>query len=364
MSLSSRLLALSLAAALLLPLAPDRADAAIAPGRKAPAQETTSPRPGPGESLEPGQVARHHLVQLRHIERFGRDGMPDIFVVYPSIGHDDVDRDIRLWMEHIVASFEADLSRPAPEVGHGAPAGGWMPPDPSLFSLSSTCRVTFPSSNAVSVTFELWMYTGAEHPSEDMITLNYSLITGQRLALVDMFEDVDTALSLLSGLCREELSRRVGQGRVNRQIAYGTEPLPENFASIELTPRGVRVLFQPYQVAGWEAGAQVVDIALEKLAAARPLPDLWGRRTLAPAAGPSASGKETAPSAGAGSSARENGAVASPSSGTDSTGEDLPRRATPAAADPGRLPAAPAVPPATGLPAAAPARPLPARLLS
>ena len=53
---------------------------------------------------------------------------------------------------------------------------------------------------------------------------------------------------------------------------------PDNFANIALIPGGVRVYFQPYQVAPWSAGTQIVDIPLEKLKDARPLMDLWGRQ--------------------------------------------------------------------------------------
>ena len=51
-----------------------------------------------------------------------------------------------------------------------------------------------------------------------------------------------------------------------------------NFANIALIPGGVRVYFQPYQVAPWSAGTQIVDIPLEKLKDARPLMELWGRQ--------------------------------------------------------------------------------------
>lgn len=281
-------LAVSTLAALLALALMAAAAAASSPGGSFRPAEPVIPRPGPGESIGAHMPANPHLVQMRHIERMGRDGMPDILVLYPSIGRADVDTDIQRWIEHIVDTFEADFSRPPADVGRGSLAGGWLP-DPANFSLSSTCHVTFPSANAVSVFFELWMYTGAEHPGLDVITLNYSLITGQRLELVDMFEDVDVALSRMSSLCREALSRGVGHGQVGRQILYGTEPVPENFASVELTSHGVRVHFQPYQVASWEAGAQDVDISLKDLAAARPLLDLWGRRTLVPALQPAES---------------------------------------------------------------------------
>ena len=58
-------------------------------------------------------------------------------------------------------------------------------------------------------------------------------------------------------------------------IHDGTVPVAENFSALALVPGGVRVYFQPYQVAPWAAGAQRVFIPLEKLAPAGPLRLLW-----------------------------------------------------------------------------------------
>ncbi|MFR5645408.1 MAG: RsiV family protein [Bilophila wadsworthia] len=54
-------------------------------------------------------------------------------------------------------------------------------------------------------------------------------------------------------------------------------PEAENFSSFALTPEGIRIFFQPYQVAPWAAGSQVVDIPLDALADAGPRLSLWGK---------------------------------------------------------------------------------------
>ena len=109
-----------------------------------------------------------------------------------------------------------------------------------------------------------------------MIPLTYSLLSGQRLGLVDIFENVDKALEIMSAVSRKELATRLGGGRVDSMIHDGTEPLADNFSALAMVPGGVRVYFQPYQVAPWAAGTQRVFIPLEKLAPAGPLHLLWG----------------------------------------------------------------------------------------
>ena len=81
----------------------------------------------------------------------------------------------------------------------------------------------------------------------------------------------------MSAWSRQELARRFGAGRPAQMLKDGTEPLVENFSSLTLTPEGICINFQPYQVAPWAAGVQKVNMPLEELLQARPLLALWGR---------------------------------------------------------------------------------------
>lgn len=208
----------------------------------------------------------------RLLQRQGRQTMPDISIAYPVLGHAAVDEDVRRWAGSIADTFETEMAalfETSEVLGET--------PDVSRYALHGTYTVLRPSQEAVSLVFEIWTYTGGAHGNLDIITLNYSLITGQRLNFVDIFEDVDKALSLLSGQSRKVLSRRLAGGRMDQWILDGTTQDVNNFSSIGLTRQGVRVYFQPYQVAAWAAGAQEVDIPLEELLPAKPFLTLWDR---------------------------------------------------------------------------------------
>ncbi|MDO5536007.1 MAG: RsiV family protein [Desulfovibrionaceae bacterium] len=231
---------------------------------------------GPG-SLSPqngaaGMLGARPYYDVR-LEKSGRRGLPDIALRYPSFGLEAVDSDIAQWAGHIASSFERDFAtQEALGPAYTPPAGtesmdSWLNAGYTLLS---------PSDRVASLVFDVWMCTGDSSLSQDVLTLNYNLVTGQRLNLVDIFENVDAALSILSERSRAALARGVGRGRVDDVIASGTAPEPENFASLALTPAGVRVYFQPYQVTLF-AGSQKVDIALEDLMPAGPLLALWGR---------------------------------------------------------------------------------------
>lgn len=208
----------------------------------------------------------------RLLQRQGRLTLPDIAIAYPVIGHAAVDADVRRWVASIADTFETEMA----SLFETSEALGETQ-DVSRYALQGSYTVLRPSQEAVSLVFEIWTYTGGAHGNLDIITLNYSLISGQRLNFVDIFEDVDKALSLLSGHARKALSRRLAGGRMDQWILDGTAQDVNNFSSIGLTRQGVRVYFQPYQVAAWAAGAQEVDIPLEELLPAKPFLTLWNR---------------------------------------------------------------------------------------
>ena len=228
-------------------------------------------------SVSPGVI--DHLLKRPAGESEGSAFVPvTININYPSFGHAAIDADIRDWATGIADAFENHfdgtvLAPIAVPEDADMELDNKAEPAPVSLDLQGSYTVSRPSGNAVSITFELWNYTGGPSGNMDIITLNYSLITGQRLDLVDLFELPETALHLMSTFSRRELGKTMG----GQRLLNGTEPLPENFASLTLTPEGIRIHFQPYQVAGWEMGAQEVDMPLAELATAGPLLTLWGK---------------------------------------------------------------------------------------
>ena len=227
-------------------------------------------------STSPGVI--DHLLKRPAGESEGSAFVPvTISINYPSFGHAAIDADIRDWATGIADAFEnhfdGTVLAPINVPEEGDDDLDKAEPAPVSLDLQASYTVSRPSGNAVSITFELWNYTGGPSGNMDIITLNYSLITGQRLDLVDLFELPETALHLMSTFSRRELGKTMG----GQRLLNGTEPLPENFASLTLTPQGIRIHFQPYQVAGWEMGAQEVDMPLAELATAGPLLTLWGK---------------------------------------------------------------------------------------
>lgn len=211
--------------------------------------------------------------------RQGRPGLPDITIHYPRFGALEVDRDIALWVNHIADTFERDFG---PGAGHGFEAvvdpdlSGDGPEDGGDgYWLSASYTVHASSPSCASVVFDVWMHTGAAQLGQDILTLSYNFHTRRRLDLVDIFEDPDRALRILSDLSRRALAAS-SERRMDSSLVAGTIPVRENFSSLALTTRGVRVFFQPWQVSRLP-GAKSVDIPLDDLLPAKPLLSLWDR---------------------------------------------------------------------------------------
>lgn len=238
---------------------PETANAAPAPEAAEKADKNTAAAIISG-SRRPG-IIEHQIV------RTNREDKPDINLSYPSLGIRSIDANIREWATGIANAFEETFNSP----------GLYPDEDRPVPELWCSYSVSHPSDKALSITFEVWTYTGGAQGNLDIMTLNYSLLTGQRLGLVDIFEDPDAALAIMSAWSRRELSQRLGGMRQEQYLRTGLNPVPENFASLTLTPTGIRINFQPYQVAPGMAGAQKVEIPLEELQPAHPLMLLWGK---------------------------------------------------------------------------------------
>lgn len=208
---------------------------------------------------------------------------PEIHIDYPSFGVPAVDADIRAWVSGIANAFTTHLALSRNDVPeelvplHDPMEADGAPDQRPTFELWGSYSISRPSDAAVSITFEIWNYAGTAQGNLDILTLNYSLITGQRLAFMDLFEKPETALALMSEWSRKELAPRLGASMRMRMLDDGTAPLVENFSSLTLTPQGICINFQPYQVAPWAAGVQKVEMPLEALLPAGPLLALWGR---------------------------------------------------------------------------------------
>lgn len=134
-------------------------------------------------------------------------------------------------------------------------------PDTNSF-ISSEIHLISMSDRLVSVSVSIHEYmVAAAHPNTFSVSFNYDLSTGKMLALSDLFQPGADYLTLLSQTSLADLKK-------NPDLAIfeeGTTPQEENFVRWNIATDGLRLTFDPYQVAPYAAGTQIVTIPYETL---------------------------------------------------------------------------------------------------
>jgi hypothetical protein len=140
-----------------------------------------------------------------------------------------------------------------------------MPPVPVSAGSSFDMRYTLvsPPGEVLSLKFGIDAYVeGAAHPYHLTHTLTYDLQKGRDVSLDQLFLPGSDYLAALADYCKAELGRR--------DIAFdasntGADPTPENYRNWNITPQGLLITFDEYQVAAYAAGHQDVVIPYRAL---------------------------------------------------------------------------------------------------
>lgn len=198
--------------------------------------------------------------------RSGGGGRPSLLLNCPQLGLHSVDMDIRLWLEGLAADYLMAVDLPVEED---------PPMDNADWEMVGMYEISWPSKAVVSLMFIIESYTGGAHGNLNVFCRNYDLHNGRQLEFTDLFDDPETALKLLSAWTERELYVSMAEDAQPEMIKAGTAPELENFANLRLTPEGIVVEFEPYQVAPWAAGIQAVSVPLAALAGAGPAKRIW-----------------------------------------------------------------------------------------
>ena len=148
-----------------------------------------------------------------------------------------------------------------------------LPETPGNFAYVNY-RVINASNDLLSILFDVSIYTGGAHPNTVHIPLNFDLNAGKTLTYNDIFKPGMDAVSTLSAIATDELTR------TNRlMFPEGAEPRPENYQVWNFDFNGLLITFDQYQVMPYAAGPQTVAIPYyelkDDLKPDSPLADFW-----------------------------------------------------------------------------------------
>jgi hypothetical protein len=129
------------------------------------------------------------------------------------------------------------------------------PPPPSFLEIGY--EVTAASKDFISVLFTFYGYmSGAAHPNTSTQSFNYDLNRNAPARLADLFTPNSNYLKEISDYAVRELKRL----ETASWVENGAGPKIENFHSWNVTPAGLRITFDPYQVGPYAAGGHEVVV--------------------------------------------------------------------------------------------------------
>lgn len=129
------------------------------------------------------------------------------------------------------------------------------------------------TSKMISILLDGDVFTASTHSQQFYSTFTFDLKKERRLKLSDLFKENINYLDVISKYCIDYLSRKF-LPRETRQdykvavldtIKNGASSKIENYQCFYLTPHGLIIVFQPYQVASYDAGTQKILIPYEEL---------------------------------------------------------------------------------------------------
>ena len=118
----------------------------------------------------------------------------------------------------------------------------------------------------VSILFESTSYTGGAHPFTTHAALNFDLTAHRPLELAELFRAETGYLEIIAGYCTEQLRQRPEIGFEG--FEDNAAPREENYRVWSITPHGLLITFEEYQVAPYASGAQQVLVPYAVLEAA------------------------------------------------------------------------------------------------
>lgn len=174
--------------------------------------------------------------------------------VYPITGNAPVDLELKQFVQQNIDDFKKE----APSIEPGSNYS-----QNSIY-ITFTRSKLFNQDKYQSFKFDISTYTGGAHPNTAALTMTFKMPEGTRVKLADLFTPDVNYLKNLSTISRESLKEQL-QDMDNGSIDIGTEASEGNFASWTLDGENLLLHFDPYQVAPYAAGPQLVTIKLADL---------------------------------------------------------------------------------------------------
>lgn len=179
-----------------------------------------------------------------------------INVVYPITENETVNKQIKDFIDQQITEFKKEV----PEINEGS-----INQQNSLY-INYTNTSLYNKGGIQSFKFDISTYTGGAHPNTFSHTFTFEMSSGNLVNLSDIFTKNSNYLSELSKITSEDLKTQLIKNDspdfIAETIEMGTEPTEENFRNWVFDNNYLTIHFDPYQVASYAEGPQMVNIPL------------------------------------------------------------------------------------------------------
>lgn len=136
-------------------------------------------------------------------------------------------------------------------------------PDSPGYLLNISYETIHADPNVISLIFKNYAFTGGAHGNTASKVFNYDMNRGQWLKLGDLFQPNSNYLKVISDYCIAKIkSRNISD---DDWIRNGAGPKKENYENWNITPQGLMITFDAYQVAAYAAGPQEIVVPYSTL---------------------------------------------------------------------------------------------------
>lgn len=211
-------------------------------------------------------------IETKEVKESSSEENYTIDVKYPAVSTGNDLRDHRInsniekEIESIISGFKKDKAEFESLIDD-------QQENPILVTAPYSLSVIFETSKNTKGIFGAVFYVssymaGAAHPNNYLTTLNYDLETSSSIGIGDLFVTNSDYLTTLSELSREILYKKLEKELpyIKEQIDAGTKAQKINYESFLVTPEGLKILFNPYQIGPYALGTIDITIPWEDLA--------------------------------------------------------------------------------------------------
>ncbi|HEY8186450.1 MAG TPA: DUF3298 and DUF4163 domain-containing protein [Pyrinomonadaceae bacterium] len=228
-------------------------------------------------SLHEEPIEFTHGVEIvaRQIKENNKKSKYEIDIQYPQLtgsvdpNFEKFNQTVRGLMTRKANDFKKDMAESANEP---AVEGTTETSSESLGSdINTSYVVALAKDDLISIEFTVSSYSaGAAHPNSYTEVVNFDLRNGKTLKLADLFQPGSKYVQVLSTYCIQDLKKQAksqGADAVQDEewIQKGAAPELTNYEHWAITKKGLRITFDPYQVAPYAAGPQQVVVPYSAL---------------------------------------------------------------------------------------------------